>query len=291
MALNAPVLQSPGGQNYLARAHAGERLKITTVVMSDDVTNLPGDKITGTANPVITFSPVQKFVSGPLLRLRVDYTNSGLTQPFNFRVGAVYAGFEDDDGNITGEIIYAAGNAREAASVIQPPPTPDLKVTFFWDINVTIDNAPNVTVVIDEGVAYVRTMDRATDEDFEKGSEGPWADSEGVHNYVGQTKNEILNTIENLDLDHYVKKVDKATPADLATGTPDKWPDTKLLKEDQTRQDMERANLETRVALLEEGNSGELANEWSIYMTDLDGIIYFSAGDFVYNSQLSRLEC
>ena len=179
--LNAELQLTEHGKNHLLRAQAGERLVMTKVVMSDDDNDIPGSEITNIDNAVITVNAIDYKIDRAKMTMRIDYSNAGLTEPFYFRIGAVYSAIEDDDGNLTDEGIYMAGNAMNMPSILYPAPVGSVAVVYFWDINVTIHNASNVTVVLDQGVAYVRVVDKATYEDIKNGDPNKWVSAEGMN--------------------------------------------------------------------------------------------------------------
>ncbi|MGG4096215.1 phage tail protein [Paenibacillus lautus] len=149
------------GRVLQAKAQAGTQLIYTKYVLGD--AQLGGQSI-ATLNGVI--SP-KKSVEVTRLRMAPPYesivgfvlSNQDVTTGFYFRELGLYA--LDPD---AGEILYWYANAGDTADYIPPPNTGDV-ISKTMDMYVYVGTAPNVTLTIDQNLAYVThdELDEALD--------------------------------------------------------------------------------------------------------------------------------
>lgn len=137
------------GQMLLAKTQIGKQLKFTRMRIGDGV--LPDtqniEALTELVSP-IKYLPIASLTAREKNAVITgQFSNSGLAASFWFREIGLYA-----DDPERGEILYAYANAGDKADNI--PSASTSPVDFAFAFNLTVGNADQVTVVIDDSLVF-----------------------------------------------------------------------------------------------------------------------------------------
>ncbi|GIO33730.1 hypothetical protein J2TS6_48710 [Paenibacillus albilobatus] len=139
------------GRVLQAKAQAGTQLRYTKYVLGDG--QLGGQSIATLTNVISPkkSADVTRLWMHPLNEAIVGFvlSNQDVTTGFYFRELGLYAMDPDE-----GEILYWYGNAGDTADYIPPTSTGDV-VSKTIDIYVYVGTASNVTLTVDQNLAYV----------------------------------------------------------------------------------------------------------------------------------------
>lgn len=152
MGFAARLWLTNNGKQYLSDAQLGTELRFTKMVMGDgDIGGAAPQTITNVVSPKLPIGiREKKRTDERTVYIRGDYTSAVIEQGFYFRELGLYA----DKGDGTPEILYAYGNAGSLAEYIDAQTGPST-IEKVVAIEITVDNAQNVTVVFSDSALYV----------------------------------------------------------------------------------------------------------------------------------------
>lgn len=138
------------GAQMLAAAQTGETLTFTRVQIGKGslASGVTEASVTALVSPVQYLNIADYKYKGNSVMVTFQITNEGLSTAFLFSEIGLFAKGADDV-----EHLYAYTNAGADAETI---PLPSVSpVDYIMSLNLTVDNAPNITVVIDDSLVYV----------------------------------------------------------------------------------------------------------------------------------------
>lgn len=144
------------GKKALVEAQTGTPLRFRYILMGDgDIGGAAPWSIAAVISPrlEVTISEMRRTTDNSV-HIRANYTNAVVTQGFYFRELGLYA----DQGEGTEVVLYAYGNAGALAEYIEPQGGTST-VEKVVALNITVDNAENVTAVFDETTVFVLQND------------------------------------------------------------------------------------------------------------------------------------
>lgn len=133
------------------RALAGVALIFTRIALGDgEISGNPEDQLSLANEKQASNIAEISIVSGSA-RLRADFTNQGLGEGYSIRELGIFAEDIDNPGQ---EVLYAYGNAGEAADYMPADSGGDV-TTLLQEVVVGVGSAPYVTALIDQTAVYV----------------------------------------------------------------------------------------------------------------------------------------
>lgn len=158
------IIITNDGLELLTKAQTGTALQFSRMAVGDGVL-VPGQQLqdlTALINEKQSFSISSVHIDGEgNARVRGVISNNGLLTGFHIKEIGLFA-----NDPVKGEILYCVANAGDLADYLPPGGGAEV-VESTMDLIVVIDNAANVTAVIDDSLTYVTVRDYEEDQGTE----------------------------------------------------------------------------------------------------------------------------